>query len=59
MTSVIFFKQIRFAQFMIVMLPPFINFFFVSSTEILAKMFIAALFMGVINVVVSKKMGEI
>ncbi len=56
---VIFFKQIRFAQFMIVMLPPFINFFFVPEKDLLAKMFIAALLMGIINVVVSKKLGEI
>ena len=56
---VIFFKQIRFAQFMIVMLPPFVNFFFVPEKDLLAKMFIAALFMGIINIVVSKKLGEI
>lgn len=56
---VVFFKQIRFAQFMIVMLPPFINFFFENNAAFLAKMFIAALLMGVINFVVSKKKGEI
>ena len=56
---VVFFKQMRFAQFMIVMLPPFINFFFENDPSFLAKMFIAALLMGIINFIVSKKLGEI
>ncbi len=53
------FKQIRFAQYMIVLLPPFINFFFERDASFLAKMFLAAILMGVINFVVSKKLGEI
>ncbi|KQC03895.1 MAG: hypothetical protein APR54_02220 [Candidatus Cloacimonas sp. SDB] len=56
---VIFFNQIRFSQYMIVMLTPFINFFFSGGKEFLAKMFIAALLMGVMNYLVSKKLGEI
>ena len=56
---VVFFKQMRFAQYMVVMLPPFINFFFEDDPAFLAKMFIAALLMGVINFVVSKRLGEI
>lgn len=56
---VLVFKQIRFAQFMIVLLPPFVNFFFVKDSAFLAKMFIAALLMGIINLIVSKKLGEI
>lgn len=56
---VVFFKQMRFAQYMVVMLPPFINFFFEDDVALLAKMFIAALLMGVINFIVSKKLGEI
>jgi len=56
---VVFFKQIRFAQFMIVLLPPFVNFFFEQSTFFLGKMFIAAILMGILNYLVSKKLGEI
>lgn len=56
---VMFFKQIRFAQYMIVLLPPFINFFFEDDAAFLAKIFIAALLMGIINFIVSKKLGEI
>ena len=56
---VVFFKQIRFAQYMIVLLPPFINFFFEHNPAFLAKMFFAALLMGIINFIVSKKLGEI
>jgi len=59
MIAVFFFKQIRFAQYMIVLLPPFINFFFPGGKEFLGKMFIAAFLMGIINYFVSKKLGEI
>ena len=59
MIVVFFFKQIRFAQYMIVLLPPFINFFFPGGKEFLGKMFIAAFLMGIINYFVSKKLGEI
>ncbi|MBC8416346.1 MAG: glycerol-3-phosphate acyltransferase [Candidatus Cloacimonetes bacterium] len=56
---VIFFKQIRFAQYMIVLLPPFINFFFERDPVFLGKMFIVAILMGIINFFVSKKLREI
>lgn len=54
-----FFKQIRFAQYMIVLLPPFATFFFTHSMTFVGKMFIAAILMGIINFIVSKKLGEI
>jgi len=53
------FNQIRFSQYMIVLLPPFINFFFPGGKEFLGKMFIAAILMGIMNIFVSKKLGEI
>lgn len=56
---VIFFKQIRFAQYMIVLLPPFLTFFFTNNKSFVGKMFIAAALMAVINFIVSKKKGEI
>ncbi|MBT3754814.1 MAG: hypothetical protein HOK80_05510 [Candidatus Cloacimonetes bacterium] len=56
---VMVFKQMRFAQYMVVMLPPFVNFFFEDDSSFLAKMFIAALLMGIMNFIVSKKLGEI
>ena len=65
--SIIFilvFKQIRFAQYMIVILPPFIISFFGKflgyNLELDTRIFVvAAIMMAVINVVVSKKKGEI
>ncbi len=56
---VAFFQQIRFAQYMIVLLPPFLTFFFTRELSFVGKMFIAAILMGVINYIVSKKLGEI
>ncbi len=56
---IVFFKQIRFAQYMIVLLPPFVNFFFVRDSIFLGKLFIAAILMGIMNYFVSKKLGEI
>ncbi|MBN2461652.1 MAG: glycerol-3-phosphate acyltransferase [Candidatus Cloacimonetes bacterium] len=56
---VIFFKQIRFAQYMIVLLPPFLNFFFEKDAALLGKLFLAAILLGIINYFVSKKLGEI
>ena len=56
---VMVFKQMRFAQYMVVLLPPFINFFFEDNSALLAKMFIAALLMAIVNFIVSKKLGEI
>ena len=59
---IIFFKQIRFAQYMIVLLPPFISFFLngiPDEPHFPAKMFISAILMGIINFFVSKRLGEI
>jgi len=56
---VIKFKQYRFAQYIIVLLPPFLNLFFEANRNFIGKMFIAAFLMGVINIFVSKKLGEI
>jgi len=56
---VAFFNQIRFSQYMIVLLPPFINFFFPGGKQFMAKMFLAAILMGIMNFFVSKKLGEI
>jgi len=53
------FHQIRFAQYMIVFLPPFLNFFFTDHKSFVGKMFIAAALMAIINFIVSKKKGEI
>ena len=61
---ILIFKQMRFAQFMIVILPPFIiSFFgkmFSRTLNLPARIFvIAALSMAIINFIVSKKKGEI
>ncbi len=59
---IVFFKQIRFAQYMIVLLPPFISFFLKgipNEPHFPAKMFISAILMGIINFFVSKRLGEI
>lgn len=57
------FKQIRFAKFMIVLLPPLLNFIpFLNDTNyspaFIGKMFFAAIVIGLLNILVSKKMGE-
>lgn len=56
---VLIFDQIRFAQYMIVLLPPFLSFFFPGSKDFSGKLFIAAILMGIINFFVSKRLGEI
>lgn len=56
---VVFFNQIRFSQYMVVMLTPFVNFFFAGGRDFLAKMFLAAILMGIMNYFVSKRLGEI
>ncbi|MDD3050768.1 MAG: hypothetical protein PHR06_06430, partial [Candidatus Cloacimonetes bacterium] len=53
-----FFNQIRFGAFMIVLLPPFLTFFFSDSREFIGKLLIAAVLMGVVNFMVSKRLGE-
>lgn len=65
---VIFFKQIRFAQYMIVLLPSIVahfcivlfpSYFSDYNSVFLTKLLIAAFLMGIINIIVSKKLGEI
>lgn len=61
---ILVFKQIRFAQYMIVILPPFIISFFGKfigyNSELDTRIFVvAAIMMAIVNVVVSKKKGEI
>lgn len=56
---ILFFKQIRFAQFMIVLLPPFVSYFFPSLRTYIPRLLIFAVLMGIINYFVSKKLGEI
>ena len=56
---ILFFHQIRFAQYIIVLLPPFINFFFPGGKDFLGRMFIVAILMGIMNFFVSKRLGEI
>jgi glycerol-3-phosphate acyltransferase PlsY len=65
---VIFFKQIRFAQYMIVLLPSIIAHFCITlfpsyfsdyNSIFLTKLLIVAFLMGVVNIVVSKNLGEI
>jgi glycerol-3-phosphate acyltransferase PlsY len=63
----IIFNQMRFAQYMTVLLPPFVNFFFKQSPifpdfphiALIGRMFIVAILMGIINYFVSKRLGEI
>jgi len=55
------FKQMRFAQYLIVLLPPFISFFLKSNggSHFPMKMFLSAILMGIINFFVSKRLGEL
>lgn len=54
------FKQIRFAQYMIVLLTPFVNYFiFNSSDPSLFQMLTASVLIGAVNFIVSKRLGEI
>ena len=65
LASFIFFRfhQTRFAQYMLVLLPPFgihiSNEFFGTSYPSITHMLIAAILMGVLNYIVSKQKGEI
>jgi len=62
---VIKFGQIRFAKFMIVLLPPLLNFIpllnttYQYSAGFIGKMWLAAAIIGVLNILVSKKLGEL
>ena len=56
-----FFKQVRFAQYLVVLLPPIVCMFLsenVISRELNTLMVVGALLMGVFNFIVSKRLGE-
>ncbi len=65
---VIFFNQVRFAQYMIVLLPSIVAHFCITlfpsyfsdyNSVFLTKLLVAAFLMGIVNIAVSKKLGEI
>jgi len=56
---IIFFKQIRFAQYLIVLLPPFVSNFFPAYNYLFLYLLGASILMGIMNFVVSKRLGEI
>ncbi len=53
------YKQVRFAQYMIVLLPPFISYFIPGYKPMFHYLLGASVLMGIINVIVSKRLGEI
>jgi len=53
------FKQYRFVQFLIVLLPPFLNLIFEPDRNFVSWLFVLAILMGIINFFVSKRRGEI
>jgi acyl phosphate:glycerol-3-phosphate acyltransferase len=53
------FKQIRFAQYMIVLLPPFVSYFFPCYKGFFPNMLVLSILMGIMNYIVSKRLGEI
>lgn len=54
-----FFKQIRFSNFIIVLLPPVISFFSNTEHYLQVLMVITALLMGLLNFIVAKRLGEL
>lgn len=56
---VMFFKQIRFSNFLIVLLPPIIAFFVDTDHDLNVIMAITAFLMGVLNFIVCKRLGEL
>ena len=58
-TVILFFKQIRFAQYMLVLLPPFVSYFFPAYEHLFRYLLVASILMGIINFIVSKRLGEI
>ncbi|MFO7895713.1 MAG: glycerol-3-phosphate acyltransferase [Candidatus Cloacimonadales bacterium] len=62
---IIKFAQNRFAKFMLVLLPPLLNFIpffnttFQHSPGFIGKMWLAAAIIGILNILVSKKLGEL
>ena len=56
--TLVFFKQMRFSQYMIVILIPLITFFFPSAKDFIGKLFLSAILMGIFNIISSKQKGE-
>lgn len=56
---ILLYKQMRFAQYMIVLLPPFVSYFIPTYQSMFHYLLGASVLMGVINIIVSKKLGEI
>ncbi len=54
-----FFKQFRFSQYMIVILPPLINFFFKGDKSLDVRLLLLAFLMGIFNFISSKQRGEL
>lgn len=53
------FEQHRFVQYLLVLLPPFLNLIFSDDGAFISMMFVLAILMGIINFFVSKKRGEL
>ncbi|MCF7920290.1 MAG: glycerol-3-phosphate acyltransferase [Candidatus Cloacimonetes bacterium] len=53
------FQQYRFVQYLIVLLPPFLNLIFEYHRDFVSWMFVLAILMGIMNIFVSKQRGEI
>ena len=55
----VFFKQYRLAQYLIVLLPPILCYFIHTDSQFILMVVITALLMGILNFIVSKRLGEI
>ena len=53
------FKQIRFAQYIIVLLPPFVSYLIPQYGGMFPNLLLLSILMGIINFIVSKRLGEI
>lgn len=56
---IILFKQIRFAQYLIVLIPPVLSFFWGKPRQLVILMSITAFLMGLLNFIVAKRLGEL
>lgn len=56
---IVFFKQMRFSQYMIVTFIPLVTFFFPGGKEFVGKIFLVAMLMGIFNIISSKQKGEL
>lgn len=56
---IVIFKQIRFAQYLIVLLPPILSYLFVDLRHFFPRLVMYSILMGVMNFFVSKRLGEI